>query len=86
MERFLERHDDRIIEADVLGAVRRHAPASCDNAAAIDRDPAVTDRRPADRQNPGGVIANQWGPEDPGDSGDAADTTRSCLPDRLRAS
>ena len=57
-------------------AVGQHAlprRAERDDAAAIDGEPAVADRRLADRQNPGRVIADQLG------------MTRSCLPARLRA-
>ena len=53
-------------DARALGAVR-------DDAAAVDRDPAVANRRAADRQDPGRVVSNQW------------EMTRSCFPARLRA-
>ena len=44
-----------------------------DDPAAIDRHPAVPDRRLGDRHEPPRAIADQW------------EMTRSCLPARLRA-
>ena len=70
--------------AAIDGAVRaiRH------DASAVGDNPAVSNGRLRDGQDPGGVIANQcWreGPEGPGEFVGLEGTTRSSLPDLLRA-
>src|SRR5262249_15528882 len=55
-------HDRHIAQINVLPPLdptRRLAfGPTRDDAIAIDRDPAVADRRPGNRNNPGGVIAD----------------------------